>query len=110
MKYKIFHILNNFINKGEGKKIIELNKRALNIVIIEGKKVEINNFIDTNELKNYKLIETEFDNFKRIEHISWNWLPNFVRSFQKKIYWYNWNGRKPIELKCWFYHCRTRST
>ena len=49
--YKKFIALNNFINKGEGKKIIELNKRALNIVIIEGKKVEINNFIDKDLLK-----------------------------------------------------------
>ena len=49
--YKKFLALNNFINKGEGKKIIELNKRALNIVIIEGKKVEINNFIDKDLLK-----------------------------------------------------------
>jgi glycyl-tRNA synthetase beta chain len=36
--YKKFIALNEFINKGEGKKIIELNKRALNIVTIEGKK------------------------------------------------------------------------
>jgi len=49
--YKKFLALNNFINKGEGKKIIELNKRALNIVTIEGKKIEINNFIDKDLLK-----------------------------------------------------------
>ena len=49
--YKKFIALNNFINKGEGKKIIELNKRALNIVTIEGKKMEINNFIDKDLLK-----------------------------------------------------------
>ena len=49
--YKKFIALNNFINKGEGKKIIELNKRALNIVTIEGKKMEINNFINKDLLK-----------------------------------------------------------
>jgi len=49
--YKKFVALNEFINKGEGKKIIELNKRALNIVTIEGKKMNINNFIDKDLLK-----------------------------------------------------------
>jgi len=49
--YKKFIALDEFINKGEGKKIIELNKRALNIVTIEGTKMEINNFIDKDLLK-----------------------------------------------------------
>jgi len=49
--YKKFVALNEFINKGEGKKIIELNKRALNIVTIEGKKMNINNFINKDLLK-----------------------------------------------------------
>ena len=49
--YKKFLALNAFINKGEGKKIIELNKRALNIVTIEGKKMEINDFINKDLLK-----------------------------------------------------------
>ena len=49
--YKKFLALNEFINKREGKKIIELNKRALNIVIIEGKKMEINDFINKDLLK-----------------------------------------------------------
>jgi len=49
--YKKFIALNEFINKGEGKKIIELNKRALNIVTIEGKKMEINDFINKDLLK-----------------------------------------------------------
>ena len=44
--YKKFLALNKFINKNEGKKIIELNKRALNIVTIESKKMDINKFID----------------------------------------------------------------
>ncbi len=49
--YKKFIALNEFISKGEGKKIIELNKRALNIVTIEGKKMQINDFIDKDLLK-----------------------------------------------------------
>ena len=49
--YKKFIALNEFINKGEGKKIIELNKRALNIVIIEGKKMSINDFINKDLLQ-----------------------------------------------------------
>ena len=49
--YKKFVALNEFIHKGEGKKIIELNKRALNIVTIEGKKMNINNFINKDLLK-----------------------------------------------------------
>ena len=49
--YKKFLALNEFIKKGEGKKIIELNKRALNIVTIEGKKMHIKNSIDTALLK-----------------------------------------------------------
>ena len=49
--YKKFIALNEFISKGKGKKIIELNKRALNIVTIEGKKMEINDFIDKDLLK-----------------------------------------------------------
>ena len=49
--YKKFLALNAFINKGEGKKIIELNKRALNIVTIEGKKMDIKNSINKNLLK-----------------------------------------------------------
>ena len=49
--YKKFLALNEFINKGEGKKIIELNKRALNIVTIEGKKMDIKNSINKNLLK-----------------------------------------------------------
>ena len=49
--YKKFLALNEFINKREGKKIIELNKRALNIVIIEGKKMDIKNSINNNLLK-----------------------------------------------------------
>ena len=49
--YKKFIALNEFISKGKGKKIIELNKRALNIVTIEGTKMEINNFIDKDLLK-----------------------------------------------------------
>ena len=49
--YKKFLALNEFINKREGKKIIELNKRALNIVIIEGKKMDIKNSINKNLLK-----------------------------------------------------------
>ena len=49
--YKKFIALNEFISKGEGQKIIELNKRALNIVTIEGKKMQINDFIDKDLLK-----------------------------------------------------------
>ena len=49
--YKKFLALNEFIKKGEGKKIIELNKRALNIVTIEGKKMHIKNSIDAALLK-----------------------------------------------------------
>ena len=49
--YKKFIALNEFISKGKGKKIIELNKRALNIVTIEGKKMEINDFINKDLLK-----------------------------------------------------------
>jgi len=43
--------LNDFVNEGQGKKIIELNKRALNIVIIEGKKLDIKNFVNKDLLK-----------------------------------------------------------
>ena len=49
--YKKFFALNEFINKGEGKKIIELNKRVLNIVTIEGKKMDISDFINKDLLK-----------------------------------------------------------
>ena len=49
--YKKFIALNDFINKGEGKKIIELNKRALNIVTIEGKKMQINDYIEKDLLE-----------------------------------------------------------
>ena len=49
--YKKFLALNEFINKEEGKKIIELNKRALNIVTIERKKMDIKNSINNNLLK-----------------------------------------------------------
>ena len=49
--YKKFLALNEFVNKGEGKKIIELNKRALNIVTIEGKKMDIKGIINTDLLK-----------------------------------------------------------
>ena len=49
--YKKFLALNEFVNKGEGKKIIELNKRALNIVTIEGKKMKINDVINKGLLK-----------------------------------------------------------
>ena len=49
--YKKFLALNDFVNEGQGKKIIELNKRALNIVIIEGKKLDIKNFVNKDLLK-----------------------------------------------------------
>ena len=49
--YKKFLALNEFINNGEGKKIIELNKRVLNIVTIEGKKMDIKDFINKDLLK-----------------------------------------------------------
>ena len=52
--------------KGEGKKIIELNKRALNIVTIEGKKMEINNFIDKDLLieQHEKILVDSLDKVK----------------------------------------------
>ncbi len=64
--YKKFIALNDFINKGEGKKIIELNKRALNIVTIEGKKMEINNCVDKNLLKQHheKILVEALDKLK----------------------------------------------
>jgi glycyl-tRNA synthetase beta chain len=64
--YKKFIALNEFINKGEGKKIIELNKRALNIVTIEGKKMEINNFIDKDLLieQHEKILVDSLDKVK----------------------------------------------
>ena len=79
--YKKFLALNEFINKREGKKIIELNKRALNIVIIEGKKMDIKNSINKNLLKEQhekilvdaldkvkNKIENEQEDFKSVLH------------------------------------------
>ena len=79
--YKKFLALNEFINKGEGKKIIELNKRALNIVTIEGKKMDIKNSINKNLLKEQhekilvdaldkvkNKIENEQEDFKSVLH------------------------------------------
>ena len=79
--YKKFLALNEFINKREGKKIIELNKRALNIVIIEGKKMDIKNSINNNLLKEQhekilvdvldkvkNKIENEQEDFKSVLH------------------------------------------
>ena len=79
--YKKFIALNEFINKGEGKKIIELNKRALNIVTIEGKKMDIKNSINKNLLKEQhekilvdaldkvkNKIENEQEDFKSVLH------------------------------------------
>ena len=79
--YKKFLALNAFINKGEGKKIIELNKRALNIVTIEGKKMDIKNSINKNLLKEQhekilvdaldkvkNKIENEQEDFKSVLH------------------------------------------
>ena len=43
--------MNEFVNKNEGKRIIELNKRVSNIVAIERKKININNFINKDLLK-----------------------------------------------------------
>ena len=65
--YKKFLALNKFVNKGEGKKIIELNKRALNIVTIEGKKLKINNFIDENLLqeKHERILVEELKKLRR---------------------------------------------
>ena len=79
--YKKFLALNEFINKREGKKIIELNKRALNIVTIEGKKMDIKNSINNNLLKEQhekilvdaldkvkNKIENEQEDFKSVLH------------------------------------------
>ena len=79
--YKKFLALNEFINKEEGKKIIELNKRALNIVTIEGKKMDIKNSINNNLLKEQhekilvdaldkvkNKIENEQEDFKSVLH------------------------------------------
>ena len=79
--YKKFLALNAFINKGEGKKIIELNKRALNIVTIERKKMDIKNSINNNLLKEQhekilvdaldkvkNKIENEQEDFKSVLH------------------------------------------
>ena len=79
--YKKFLALNEFINKEEGKKIIELNKRALNIVTIEGKKMDIKNSINKNLLKEQhekilvdtldkvkNKIENEQEDFKSVLH------------------------------------------
>ena len=79
--YKKFLALNEFINKGEGKKIIELNKRALNIVTIEEKKMDIKNSINKNLLKEQhekilvdaldkvkNKIENEQEDFKSVLH------------------------------------------
>ena len=49
--YKKFLALNDFVNNGQGKKIIELNKRVLNIVTIEEKKMNIKDSINKNLLK-----------------------------------------------------------
>tara|TARA_Y100000590_G_scaffold464632_1_gene634562 strand:- start:2553 stop:4628 length:2076 start_codon:yes stop_codon:yes gene_type:complete len=49
--YRKFLALNEFVNKNEGKRIIELNKRVSNIVTIERKKIDINNFINKDLLK-----------------------------------------------------------
>ena len=79
--YKKFLALNEFINKEEGKKIIELNKRALNIVTIERKKMDIKNSINNNLLKEQhekilvdaldkvkNKIENEQEDFKSVLH------------------------------------------
>jgi len=62
--YKKFIALNEFVINGQGKRIIELNKRALNIVTIEKKKTNIPNMINTKLLENKyeKILVEELNN------------------------------------------------
>ena len=64
--YKKFIALNEFVINGQGKRIIELNKRALNIVTIEKKKTNIPNMINKDLLENnYEIILVkELNNIK----------------------------------------------
>ena len=64
--YKKFIALDEFISKGKGKKIIELNKRALNIVTIEGKKMQINDYIEKDllEKEHEKILVDSLDTLK----------------------------------------------
>ena len=64
--YKKFIALNEFISKGKGKKIIELNKRVLNIVTIEGKKMQINDYIEKDllEKEHEKILVDSLDTLK----------------------------------------------
>ena len=65
--YRKFLALNDFIKKGEGKKIIELNKRALNIVTIEGKKMDVTDSINSDLLKeeHEKILVSAIYNLKK---------------------------------------------
>ena len=64
--YKKFIALNEFVINGQGKRIIELNKRALNIVTIEKKRTNIPNMINKDLLENnYEIILVkELNNIK----------------------------------------------